>query len=98
LGAIVQRRRNNGSIGYTAQIRLKHDGALVRTEAPTVGKKALATKWLRRHESEHDWTKGAGPATVGKRLYMDWPDIEVGTICARHPRGSDEARRGRHAA
>lgn len=80
MGTIVQRRRSNGSIGYTAQIRLKRDGALVHTEAQTFGKKALATEWLRRRESELDQQRARGePLGVRHTLkeLIDWYIAEV---------------------
>lgn len=33
MGTITARRRNDGTTGYTAQIRLKREGKIVHTEA-----------------------------------------------------------------
>lgn len=80
MGTIVQRRRSNGFIGYTAQIRPKRDGVLVHAEAQTFGKKALATEWLRRRGSELDQQRECGePLGVRRTLreLIDWYIAEV---------------------
>lgn len=75
MGTITQRRRANGEIGYTAQIRVKQDGKLVFSEAATFNRKQLATEWLRRREAELDAKRARGEpigrgATIGKLI--DW--------------------------
>lgn len=78
MGTITQRRRSNGEIGYTAQIRIKKDGKLIFSEAATFGRKQLAQEWLRRREAELDAKRARGEpigrgATVGKLIswYLD---------------------------
>lgn len=52
MGTITQRARKDGSIGYTAQIRLKQGGAVVFTEAKTFDRRQAAASWLERRERE----------------------------------------------
>ncbi len=52
MGTITQRQRKDGSIGYTAQIRLKRDGAVVYTEAKTFDRRPAAASWLEKRERE----------------------------------------------
>lgn len=54
MGTISARKRANGSVSYTAQIRIKRGGKVVYTEAETFGKKQNATLWLRNREAELD--------------------------------------------
>ncbi|WP_064577164.1 site-specific integrase [Cupriavidus gilardii] len=52
MGTITQRQRKDGSIGYTAQIRLKRDGAVVFTEAQTFDRRQAAASWLEKRERQ----------------------------------------------
>lgn len=52
MGTITQRVRKDGSIGYTAQIRLKQGGAVVFTEAKTFDRRPAAASWLEKRERE----------------------------------------------
>ncbi len=52
MGTITQRQRKDGSIGYTAQIRLKRDGAIAYTEAKTFDRRQAAASWLEKRERE----------------------------------------------
>ena len=52
MGTITARKRKDGSIGYTAQIRMKRDGALVHTESETFDRKPAAAAWLKKRETE----------------------------------------------
>ncbi len=52
MGTIVPRKRQDGTTGYTAQIRIKRKGAVVHSEAQTFDRKAAATAWLRKRETE----------------------------------------------
>jgi integrase len=60
MGTICSRRRRDGTIGYTAQIRIKRAGKLVHTEAETFEKKAVASEWLRRREAALDVQRARG--------------------------------------
>lgn len=65
MGTITARRRKDGSIRYTAQIRIKRDGKIIHTEAETFGARTLAKEWMRRRESELDQRRARGDA-LGK--------------------------------
>jgi integrase len=52
MGTIVQRKRKDGSTGYTAQILIKQRGAIVHREAQTFDRKQAAKTWLARRETE----------------------------------------------
>lgn len=52
MGTIVSRRRNDGSIGHAAQIRIKRRGKIVFSEAQTFDRKPAAVAWLKRRETE----------------------------------------------
>lgn len=80
MGTIVSRRRKDGSLGYTAQIRLKRGGALIHSESATFDRRQLATEWLRRRESELDMQRARGEPvgrapTLGELL--DWYSKDI---------------------
>ncbi len=52
MATIRSRKRKDGTIGYTAQIRLFRDGVQVYQEAQTFDRKAAAQAWAKRRESE----------------------------------------------
>lgn len=52
MGTIVERKRQNGSVGYTAQIRIMRDGKSVHSEARTFEKRRAAQTWMKRREAE----------------------------------------------
>ena len=54
MGSILTRRRKNGSLGYTAIIRLKRDGKTLVSESATFDRRQLANEWMRRREAELD--------------------------------------------
>lgn len=60
MGTITARRRNDGTTGYTAQIRLKREGRIVHTEAETFSSKALAKEWIPRPEAALDAQRARG--------------------------------------
>ena len=60
MGSILSRRRKNGSLGYTAIIRLKRDGKTVVSESATFDRRQLANEWMRRRESELDQQRARG--------------------------------------
>jgi len=69
MGSISARRRANGSTGYTAQIRLKHEGRIVHSEAETFSTRALAKEWLTRREAALEGQRARGEP-VGRRMTM----------------------------
>lgn len=52
MGTIVSRQRKDGTIGHTAQIRLKDGGKIIYTESQTFDRKPTAQAWLKRRETE----------------------------------------------
>lgn len=52
MGTITTRKRRNGSVGYTAQIRIMQRGITVYQESQTFDRKQSAQAWLRRRETE----------------------------------------------
>lgn len=67
MGTITARRRKDGSIGYTAQIRVHRDGKLVHSESETFDRRALAEEWKRRREAALDAQRARGEP-LGKRM------------------------------
>lgn len=73
MGTITQRKRADGSAAYTAQIRIKNGGIITHSEAQTFDRRALATEWLRRRETELQQQRASGavphkPVTLGEIL------------------------------
>lgn len=52
MGTITARKRNDSSVGYTAQIRLKKGGKVVYSEAKTFDRRPTAAAWLTKREKE----------------------------------------------
>lgn len=69
MGTITPRRRADGSTGYTAQIRLKHQGQVIHSEAETFSSRALAKEWLSRREVALQGQKARGEP-VGRRMTL----------------------------
>lgn len=52
MATIRPRKRADGTISYTAQIRIKKDGVQVYTESQTFARKKAAEAWVKRRETE----------------------------------------------
>jgi len=52
VATITQRKRSDGTLAYTAQIRLKRGGRVVHSEAQTFDRKQAAQAWARKREAE----------------------------------------------
>jgi len=50
MASITSRRRKDGSIGYTAQVRIRRNGKLVYQEAQTFDRRRHAKEWAQRRE------------------------------------------------
>jgi len=50
MATITERRRQDGTLAYTAQIRIKRDGRVIHTEARTFSKRQAAAAWARERE------------------------------------------------
>jgi len=51
MATITERRRQDGTVAFTAQIRLKKGGVVVHTEARTFAKRRAAAEWARDREA-----------------------------------------------
>ena len=58
MATIRARKRTDGSVSYTAQIRLFRDGAQVYQESQTFARKEAAKAWVRNRETELDQPGG----------------------------------------
>lgn len=52
MGSILSRKRKDGTLGYTAVIRIKRDGKLVHLETETFERKQAAEAWMKKRETE----------------------------------------------
>jgi integrase len=52
MGTVTARNRKDGTIGHTAQVRIKRNGMIVFTESQTFDRDAAARAWLKRRERE----------------------------------------------
>lgn len=52
MGTVTARKRKDGSIGHTAQVRVKRGGKVVHTEAKTFDRAPAARAWLVKRERE----------------------------------------------
>lgn len=80
MGTIVSRRRKDGSLGYTAQIRIHRQGKCVHSESETFDRRQLATEWMRRREAELDQQHARGePLGKGSTLaeLLEWYGREI---------------------
>lgn len=50
MGTIVERKRKDGTTGYTAQILLKRDGVIAYRKAKTFDRRQAASAWLEKEE------------------------------------------------
>ncbi|HZR37266.1 MAG TPA: tyrosine-type recombinase/integrase [Nevskia sp.] len=76
MATIRPRRRKDGSIGYTATIRIKRDGRLVYTESQTFSREAMATEWARRREVDLEKPGALQKAKAG--------DTSLGALIKRY--------------
>lgn len=82
MGSITTRKRADGTVGYTAQIRLKQGGQVVHSEAQTFDRKQAANAWLKKRETEL--------AQPGALEALQKPDPTLGQVIAQY---KAEARR-----
>ncbi len=76
MGTVTARKRKDGSLGYTAQIRLKKDGLIVHTESQTFDRKPAATAWLKKRESEL--------SAPGALVKLNTPDPLLSEVIAQY--------------
>ncbi|WRQ05460.1 tyrosine recombinase [Ralstonia phage AhaGv] len=75
MGTITKRTRKDGSIGYTAQIRLMRDGKPAHTESKTFDRRAAAETWMKKRETEL--------SEPGALAALSAPDPTLGEIIER---------------
>lgn len=52
MGTIQSRKRRDGSVGYTATVRVKRGGVIVHRENATFEREAAARAWMKKRETE----------------------------------------------
>jgi integrase len=52
MGTIQTRKRKDGSVGYTATVRVKRGGVIVHRENATFDREAAANAWMKKRETE----------------------------------------------
>jgi hypothetical protein len=52
MGTVIQRRRADGTLTYSAQISLMKNGAIVHRESRTFGDRGIAERWVDKREKE----------------------------------------------
>jgi integrase len=81
MATIVPRKRNNGSIGYMAQIQIKRDGKVVHRESQTFDRRQAAVAWSSRREEElHK------PGALGRKA----DDPKLGDVIDRYVAESEK--------
>lgn len=51
MGSILSRQRKDGTVGYTAIIRIKKEGKVIHTETQTFDREQAAKAWLKKRET-----------------------------------------------
>jgi two-component SAPR family response regulator len=51
VGDITARKRKDGTVGYTAQIRIRRDGEIVYSDSQTIDRKPAAAAWIKKKEA-----------------------------------------------
>jgi integrase len=52
MGTITSRKKKDGAVSYTAQIRIRRKGEIVYQESGTFARKSVATAWMKKREAE----------------------------------------------
>lgn len=60
MGTLVSRRRQGGSLGYTAPIRIHRQGTRLHSGPERPDRRPLAAEWMRRREAELDPLRAHG--------------------------------------
>jgi len=85
MGTITQRKRANGDVAYTSQIRLKRGGVVIHSEAQTFDRKTDATAWMKRRETEL-----AAPGAIAA---LSKPDPKLGDVIDQYLTESDTVKK-----
>ncbi len=52
MGSILKRKRKDGTVGYTAIVRVKRAGVVVHSETETFDREQAANAWMKKRETE----------------------------------------------
>lgn len=52
MGTIIPRKRKDGSVGYTALVRIKKGGKVIHSESETFDREQAAKVWIKKRETE----------------------------------------------
>lgn len=74
MATITERKNRDGSIAYTAQIRLKKKGVVFHQETRSFPKRKLAEQWSIRREDELRTADGLAAATRAPATFIDLLD------------------------
>ena len=69
MGTITTRKRDDGTFGYSAQIRLKKKGKIVHTESKTFDREQAAKAWLKKGAKIIAITRGGEGCSVFTRRF-----------------------------
>ncbi|MGB4072759.1 tyrosine-type recombinase/integrase [Pseudomonas sp.] len=87
MATIRPRKRADGTISYTAQIRIKKDGVQVYTESQTFARKKAAEAWVKRRETELSEPGAIERAKRGGVLLRDVIDKYLAEVGQAQPLG-----------
>lgn len=96
MGTITARKRQDGSTGYTAQIRIRKAGKLIHNEAETFDRQEAARNWMRIREGELHKPGGVEKArqidpTLGEIITQYLAELEAVKPVGRSKRATLEA-------
>lgn len=83
MGTISARKKANGSVSYTAQIRIKRDRKIIYSEAETFNRRQNAVIWLRNREADLDKPGALDNAIANKGKETG---VTLGEAIARYKR------------
>lgn len=69
MGTITARKKADGTVSYTAQIRIRRDGVLAHSEAKTFERRPAAAAWMKKREKELE-APGAIDRAKGDRITL----------------------------
>ena len=79
MATIETRERRNGSVGYTARLRLQRDGVIVHEEAKTFDGRVYSRKDVERWALNREAALNASGALLGPHTHH-WPETFVRSL------------------
>lgn len=79
MGTVIERKRRDGSITYSAQISIMRAGAIAHRESKTFNDRKMAAGWLAKREAELSKPGGIAAAKIGKETLGDAIDKYIAT-------------------